>query len=137
MTPEERELMMKIAKKVDEIEKRPWFKRLDEREQQIMLKKMTAPEEKPSDIKFDGKVLGLEIVPGEPLITASFPINAQNTGEVADMFKAKSDMEFELRKYIKDLIVKHGITRLFISYEKPGTPPSPFRQDGPAGLPIS
>lgn len=123
MTPEERKLMMAIAKKQDDLEKKPWYKRLEAEEAKAALAKMTQPDPatpEPPHVTIGQHPPKLTKVPGEPLITMTFFLPH---GSVMADVEAKNSMQEELRAHIKTLCREHGILRLTINYEAPGVPP--------------
>ena len=105
--------MLKIAKEVDEIKKRPWFKRLDAEEQNIMIKKMTVPQE--------GERAQMNVKSQNGTSTGEVPIWHITTTFKAiniDKIKDNQTIQEELKEHITTICREHSISKMTIYFEE-------------------
>ena len=149
--------MMKIAKEVEDIKKRPWFKRLDAEEQSIALAKMTAPANKTwnemtpeerteatreMNAEFEKKEpegQGVKMKsgtndPNEPMWYITTTFKAHNLEKIRD----NQFIQNKLKQHITTICREHGISRMEIHYEEKsggGSRPVTTHDPAPVGPP--
>lgn len=112
MKDKEKKLMMKIAKEVDGIKNRPWFKRLDQEEQSIALKRMTAPPE--TQQEYNVRTAAPQATQSEPIWVITTTFKAANLDKIND----NKMIQDELKEHITRICREHGISRMVIHFEE-------------------